>query len=457
MCESFVKKIENLEILHNLDDIEIVGVKIWDLYRYRLQNLNSSVPSSVEPVRYFRLITSTLYSVLQFIFAHRNKNGIAFLRHPRVSPDTNSRSRDIYSDYIISDLSRKHKCIIFDPPSLINSTILNRNSSNISTVGIYVIVGLLFKLLIPFLYIRFNRITETEAFYSNIKELLPTGWGREKLDQDLFYIIYKFKLHRFIWNLVFKFFKPKYLVVTVSYGNEAVIDAARSSGVKIVELQHGSPVVGKLNYDYSSGVKKTYVPDIFMSFGSFMHRQLPVLPHKKVIPLGFAHFTKFKQAYGNELEYGGGQKKILVLSQPKVDHEVNKWLVKNQYFLKECIVEIRMHPYYDNAVESPFSDNVFKLTKAKEISLYEHLIQFDAVIGCFSTAMYEASAFGLDVYIIPGSHEVLVKNLVADGYATILPREIGPKFFENKLRNSQDSEEIFKEYSYETFLEILAL
>lgn len=457
MCESFVKKIENLELQHKLDDIEIVGVKIWDLYRYRLQNLNSSVPSSVEPVRYLRLIKSTLSSVLQFIFAQRNKNGFAFLRHPRVSPDTNGRSRDIYSDYIISDLSKEHKCIIFDPPSLINSTIFNRNTSNISTVGIYVIVGILFKLLIPFIYIRFYRITKVEAFYSNIKELLPTGWGRKKFNQDLFYTIYKFKLHRFIWNLIFKFFKPKYLVLTVSYGNEAVIDSARSSGIRVVELQHGSPVVGKLNYDYSSGVKKTYAPDIFMSFGSFMHRQLPVLPHKKVIPLGFPHFTKFRQAYGNELEHCGEKNKILVLSQPKVDREVNKWLIKNQNFLQKCIVEVRMHPYYDNTVESPFSDKAFKLTKAKEISLYEHLIQFDVVIGCFSTAMYEASAFGLDVYIIPGSHEALVKNLIDEGYATKLPREIGPKFIENKLRNLRDSEEIFKEYRYEAFLEILAL
>ena len=61
----------------------------------------------------------------------------------------------------------------------------------------------------------------------------------------------------------FKIKKPKTLFIVVSHTQEATIAAAKSLGITTIELQHGSPVRGKLNYDYTSGIKKKSFPDFF--------------------------------------------------------------------------------------------------------------------------------------------------------------------------------------------------
>jgi hypothetical protein len=450
MSNNLTKKIEKLEVDHNFDIIQIDRVRIWDIYRYRLQNFSTITPNPKQSKNYISLLKSIWITIWRLKSQLSSVDSFVFLRHPRLTSIGNDTLKDIYSDDLIKDTKKDKNCIIFDPLYIHNEAVEYKNNTNIPTSSIYILVGLLYKILAPFNYYRFSKSKSLYIFYTHIQEFLPIGWSYEDFKHDIFNIVYKFKLHRFVWTLIFRYLRPKFLILTLSYGNEAVIDAARKCGVTVVELQHGSPVIGKLNYDYKSGVTKTYVPDIFFSFGGFMHEQLPKLPHKKVIPLGFAHFTKFIKQQDYEKK-DRQNKNILILSQPKVDDKLQKWLLENMKFLVNYNIEIRLHPSYDQMDTLPFSQIDCTITKSKDYPLYSYINTFDIVLGCFSTALYEARALGLDAYIIPGEHESLIKHFIQEGHGVLLPEKIDSEFIKNNP-NFGDYNHIFKDYTFDEFL-----
>mgnify|MGYP000934513419 FL=1 len=106
-----------------------------------------------------------------------------------------------------------------------------------------------------------------------------------------------------LMRFFFKFKKPKLLFVVVSHAQEAIIAAAKSIGITTIELQHGSPARGKLNYDYTSGIKKTNFPNLFLSFGDYWSSNCKFpLDDNKIISFGNSYLHKKINSYSHILK-----------------------------------------------------------------------------------------------------------------------------------------------------------
>lgn len=452
-----MEEIEHLEVAQRLDRLKVCGVYIWDLYRYPLQNIaiNKCKNNFSNKVAKRLHLKAVLYFFLALFRHFPFSRKIIFLRHPRLARINQNSFKEIYSDYIISDVCKDERCLIFDPPSLVYDTNNKITRDTIPTTLIYVVSELCFQLIKPFLFGRFTRSKVVNDFFMILVNFLPKGYSKYDFYDDIFARIYKFKLHYTIWRIVFLIYRPKLLILTVSSGNEAVVHAARKSGATVFELQHGSPVVGKLNYDYRSGISKTYVPNIFLSFGGFMHEQLPQLPHEKVIPVGFAHFNHLS----NQTPFRRSNcrtNRVLILSQAKTDYALQKWLIDNRDTFQKYEVEIRLHPYYDTVKDLPFKNVPYKLTKAKDYPLYTYMNTFDIVCGMFSTAMYEARALGLGVCIVPSEYNGLMSQFVDRGYGVLCPDIMEPEFLEGFFEVNR-TPEIFMPYAAKHLLSAMEL
>ena len=452
-----MEEIEHVEVTKRLDRLKVRGVYVWDLYRYPLQNIvidrcKNSYPNKT-PIKLH--LKAILFFFLALFRHSPFSKKIIFLRHPRLARINQNAFKEIYSDYIISDVSKSERCLIFDPPSLVYDTNNKITLETIPTTLIYVVSELCFQLMKPFLFDRFTRSKTVNCFLNNIVNFLPEGYAKYDFYHDIFARIYKFKLHYMIWRTIFFVYRPKLLILTVSSGNEALVYAARKSGAKVFELQHGSPVAGKLNYDYKSGISKTYVPDIFLSFGGFMHEQLPKLPHEKIIPVGFAHFNHLRNQTRNNRS-NCRNKRILILSQAKTDYVLQKWLIANSNKFRKYEVEIRLHPYYNTVDDLPFKNVPYRLTKASDYPLYTYMNTFDLVCGMFSTAMYEARALGLGVCIVPSEYNGLMSQFVERGYGIPCPDIMEPDFLE-ELFKGNGTQEIFMPYAPKNLLSAMEL
>ena len=137
----------------------------------------------------------------------------------------------------------------------------------------------------------------------------------------------------------FKLKKLKLLFVVASHTREATIAAAKSLGITTIELQHGSPARGKLNYDYISGIKKRNSPNFFSSFGEFWSKncKLPI-DKNKIISFGNPYLYKKINSYSHIVK----EDRLVLISQglpilAKFARDISK------QFSKKLIVEHKPH------------------------------------------------------------------------------------------------------------------
>ena len=160
---------------------------------------------------------------------------------------------DIYSDPFIDLLSSKGDFTIIErndvnkhlTPFLKNNVFFGENLLSLA------------YLLQTFKFLKFS--SEEETIIKKLEKLILEKFNCQIDIKRM--IINKIRSWVGIYPLMkyfFKIKKPKVFFIVVSAGNEPIIAAAKSENINTAELQHGSPTRGKLNYDYSSGIKKIH-------------------------------------------------------------------------------------------------------------------------------------------------------------------------------------------------------
>ena len=199
----------------------------------------------------------------------------------------------------------------------------------------------------------------------------------------------------------FKVKQPSHFFVVVSAGHEAIIAAAKSVGVVTYELQHGSPARGKLNYDYSSGMKKRSFPDWFLSFGEFWSRDL-VLPlqEERIIPFGYPYLAKKASEYSNINK----ENLLLIISQPVHARALAEFAKEMAEYHKYSIkVEFKPHPaefyYGEPDYFQKLRDSGVNVSD-RNADLYSLFAKARWQVGVYSTALYEGLYFGVACYVL---------------------------------------------------------
>lgn len=399
---------ENIETKLHLDDSVIYGVRWWDLVRYRtyLNSIGGALPVMALPASPIFILKRLMVSCWGLIFLPGNIDTL-ILSHPR-KRKINERWVDIYTEYILNDLrTLGYKPLMVEKVSRFGDAKYQRE---------VLLADLIY--LISVILSRLMMLVPSPARYRAGRHL------RQKLDRlksfgvsisyrSTIKRMYQFRVEKFLFKRILKRTKATCAFIVVGSGNEAFLQACRESRVTTFELQHGSPARGKLNYDYSSGVKKTYVPDYFLSFGHyFVSKVNYAVPKESIVNIGFPYLSSQKDQFKG-LDSPACEEKYVVISQPDIDLEVLPQIrsLVNQNFQAQIVV--LKHPqYFGNACPLDELDEYANVSvvDSSYISIYEYFSTSTAVFGCYSTALLEATYFGAKVFIFKFDKQYLVED-----------------------------------------------
>jgi hypothetical protein len=245
---------------------------------------------------------------------------------------------------------------------------------------------------------------------------------------------------------------PALALVVTSYGKETFVAACQARDVPVVELQHGTLSRSHFGYSYPDRPKRAF-PDYVFTFGEFWHdaADFPV-PDDRLYPVGYPWLEwgveRARSAGGGAGPSTGdgthGTDRLVVISQGTVGDPLSRFAVAlaTDGRARDYEVVYKLHPgEYDDwrtrypwlaaaagegDAETEAGDETeagsagLRVVGADGPGLYELFAGARALLGVYSTAVYEGLVFGLDAYLadLPGIG--YMDALVADGTATLV-------------------------------------
>lgn len=238
-----------------------------------------------------------------------------------------------------------------------------------------------------------------------------------------------FKIKEKYYLKLFKQLQPKKIVITCSYGKEALIAAARKCAAEIIELQHGTISKYHLGYSFPNNKNIPYFPDKLLLFGQYWSDSTPIpLPKDKIRNVGYRFFDLKGD---NKIE--DKNNKILFLSQGTVADKLSSLAYEFASQQDSYKVVYKLHPSeykswrkHANLAKASKLDN-FTVIDSSKVSLYELFEESEFQVGVYSTAIYEGLAFGLKTILVNTAGienmEFLVDNnyvMRADNYCDLI-------------------------------------
>ena len=430
-----LERFEDIEKKLRLDEAIIQGVPWWDVLRYQLfyellvelgvrEELEKNETLTIKKFLFTKIFTiiNILKNFIKFFTPKSplwiNKQSIIVLGHPRRKLEEGVYV-DLYSDPFI-DLFPK--TINF---SVIERSVDNSHLSPAKTKKLFYADSLysLANIISKFQKFKLNQIDLLTI--SRLEKILYTEFSCSiDINKRVKKIIQHWLGIYPLMQLFFKLKKPKLLFVVVSHTQEAIIAAAKSLGITTIELQHGSPARGKLNYDYTSGVTKKSFPDLFLSFGDYWSSSCKFPMDKdKIISFGNPYLYKKINSYSHIAK----EDRLVIISQGfPILVEFAKDI--SEQFSKKIIVEYKPHPREHEKEQDYFKE----LRKAgvvishKNADLYEIFARSRWQVGVFSTAIYEGLYFGTACFIVNTTGSEHMKRLIKSDLARLIssPKDI---------------------------------
>lgn len=409
--ESLLEKFESVEKQLALDSTQCEQVYWWDLFRYGAFNtyVGRNIEADETKPSVVKIFKATIGSVVDICgLALSRPSIILFATHKRLV--FGSQSVDPFTHFLHQDLRRSglSSAIVYRPGRSLRNPPCGAKSLAVLSIIVQPLVFLLV------------RLGKSGFGLSRLINQLNSRLGRPVLDAKVVRRgVVGFKIARGLYRVSFRLINPKVVVLTVSTGFEAIIDAAKSLGIVVFELQHGSPGRGKLNYDYSSGIQKTYIPDQFLATGPGFHCE-------KYLPSGISQIinfgSPFLHAMGTASQGIDEIYDFTFISQPDVDsellEEVEQYLLSENEAGRVPSIAIRLHPAYslsDGGRSSIFNLPGVVLVNPNDESVYMTIAKSRAVVGAYSTVLFEALYFCKPVYSISNNTNLISSSMILSG------------------------------------------
>lgn len=197
------------------------------------------------------------------------------------------------------------------------------------------------------------------------------------------------------------------LFLTDGYGprNQAVVSAARASGVHTVELQHGFISRFHLGYSWPGQPDVPYSADELWTFGDFWAQSTPLPVKMKPRAIGAPYVRQLAGANPGPRD----ERLVVFTSQGVVGHQLFKIALATAQRRPDRRVVFRLHPsesleMYDEAsAETPFPEN-FEVSH-RTPNIFTLLAQTAIQVGAFSTTLFEGMALGTRTIVVnlPGA------------------------------------------------------
>jgi hypothetical protein len=226
------------------------------------------------------------------------------------------------------------------------------------------------------------------------------------LSVDYLKVIKRFYARRMVFGLLFRTKKPKLVLLSCYYGLlESAIKAAKDSGAKVVEVQHG--VIGKEHpaYNVDVAIDKSCFPDYLLVFGK---RELETFDNPRFIepenvyPVGsfyIEHIRRNCKPESNLVKQLENYKKSVAVTLDLIieKHTIEfvcqaANLAKTIFYL---LVPKKPQERHYSTLNLP--DNV---TVIKDKNFYELMMYVDFHSTVFSTCALEAPSLGVQNILI---------------------------------------------------------
>ena len=421
LVSEILAKFEKFEKDFNLGSSRIHEIPWWDLVRYPLyrdilvanklhENRQKTDVKSVV-IRYLTLF-SKIFSILgkkSPIWIKRNQ--ILIFGHPRRKIE-NGLYIDIYSDPFIQLLPDSIKYSVIEKPG--PGRLGPSYSDNLYYLDLFLYIKRIFSL---FTIVSFNSSTKEDLKRINDKLFQLFGYSTNISHRIKSYIKSWKSLYP-LMRLFFRMKKPTHVFIVVSAGYEIVIAAAKAEGIQTIELQHGSPVRGKLNYDYSSGIAKSTFPDWFVAFGEYWIQDIKLpIPDTQIFYLGFPYFSLKTASYKNFVK----ENLIVIVSQKTISQVLVNFSIQLLQYLEPGVnIIYKPHPAeYCNGL-LPYERELVNagiLVAKSTDDLYSLFAKARWQVGVYSTALYEGVAFGVACFVVRTAGSEHMERLVKIGLA----------------------------------------
>tara|TARA_Y100001968_G_scaffold313758_1_gene338298 strand:+ start:2498 stop:3913 length:1416 start_codon:yes stop_codon:yes gene_type:complete len=460
--KTILKEFERLEIDLELDDESILKCKWWEGIRYDLfQEIitqTNYLNQRKIPLNYIDKIKKIFSKIKKLIYDYPIKSPFIINKNSILIFSSNRRVRksgkyiDIYADCFIDLLPKELDYAFLEGP------IYGKHNKPHKKYNIYYIdyinqLSKLISLALRVIFIFKPRNNNIEY----LKRILLLKYNNDfNLKKRINSYVLQFISTYIIAYRLFRLKRPTHIFFVDSLAYLPYISAAKNLGIPTIELQHGSPARGKLNYDYSSGIKHSSFPDWFASFGDYWLREniLPI-EKQKIISFGFPFFANSLKKEKDEIPV---ENYFLIISQPTIAQELVDFSIKLRRILDSSIqIVFKPHPL-EYLEDNLYFDQLRKqsiLVAEKNISLYELFIKSNWQLGVYSTAIYEGLSFGLKTYIMKIAGCEYMDELIKSGLAELVDNV--NQIDIEKSRRKIDSSTIFKIPTNESIDELLKM
>lgn len=371
---------------------------IWPLVRFDLLTALSrnSAPSST---RRQVSVATRLWNLLRGLSGVKFKRSpIQFISSTLFCIKQSDGYVNVLEDYFCEVYP--DKSFVYENLDPINySRRLPRKSPNISTAFTY--IDLVGKGVA-----RFFPATSNNDIAAFCQYLVDKGISSELVDdvkKKLGRYARQLKSQQFVYRLFLKLSSPRLLFINcAAYGaaNAVLISEARKLGISTAEMQHGVIDASHYAYNYgddvvNSGTYKNYLPDHLLTFGEYWHGCMNNSCIKTSV--GHPHLSRIR----NQFVEAGEPGSFLVISQWTITEQLINAVIKIRQAHPKARIKYRLHP-----VES-LTDQQQQLLITNDIEIsdchsdiYSEFGLFENIVGCYSTALYEARAFGKKIFVM---------------------------------------------------------
>lgn len=423
--EEFREKLLEIEDKSGIFELEVNGIRLWQYVRWfclvdimydvtgmigryegRAKSYNHDAPMGIKE------------SIARQQFLLRKKD-LVVINHPR-----RIKEGKFYRCFVTETLLENLDCSYY----VFEDSFYGHHFRPVLTKNLkYINTDIIRKL---FVKKDENTNRKLRLFYDRMMGIFEDGTGIKlslKAKKEILnYVIsgyYEIQC-RTIWaSIVFTLVRPKALIVTAPYSPDAgaVIVEAKRRKIATIEMQHGiNNDHFFYNYLYKGNVE--IFPDYIFAYGE-ADREVKRYPiaKERVLPVGYPDLEKKVKKY-KKLKRND-QKVMLFISNSEEVIAEYALALRNNERLKDIRMIYKLHPDEYGRYNSKYvqlSDCGVEVISQNEHDIYYYLGQADYVIGIESTALYEATVFGPEIFIINGGSYSVSRMLYEKGYAQLV-------------------------------------
>lgn len=447
-----IKEVSDREIREKCYDIKIDGIAIYNyvrraLYGRYIGQFGTPIKYRTPKVSKFTKLLSAICSLFQILSLFIKRKKFKYFIYPFYRMDRISdKYLDKFTDPIIDYTSIGDNYIIFESGN--NGLHLKPRIHKEHVVYadyVKVISNQITFLRHKAFLKKYSK--EFDALYKIIESTFPG------IDYDKEFIVnrvYNRFVENKIYRYIFKKLGTKVFIAPSRNDFQHIIPAAKQSGMRVFELQHG--FVKNYSVTYSGYKDPLFTPDYFLAYGDLSVNNNYGIDIERIKVIGWA-FERYLSQYNTKIEKIE-KSDVLMIADP----------LETEKLIETCLLLAQKYPtinFYYRPHPGEVLDDRFKqkLTNEKNIHLDDNsqnilvtLKNFNHVIGVNSTVLNEALTYGKKVGILylEGLHPINIDGSEDDYFWKINTIEAFNVFI-NASPTEKKQRMIYSEFNVKLF------